>query len=603
MSHLSWFVVVIGSYCAAESSDVSSSYKALRCPQPTVGTTWAVLERDGANRKVDPYLSSLGQGETGTGTITSAPFAVETDTIRFTIRGHDGSQGGRGENYIALLDARKGTVLLKTEAPANDALQERSWDVAAYKGAQVRVEVCDGNQATMFAWLGIGSIDAGPGLKVDFRNGIPEGWSRPERAAEVRTEVIQGAVPFQRNMTASSIIPGNGQVELPCGFSAKRIFLLGCTVSAGQPLVRYGAIEVHYASGTVDVFHLTYGFTLDGQNKVLSPSKAMYLGRSDDPFQYVLSLAPSAERIDMIRLVSNPERNPVPLITAITCETADTSENLLPLPKEQATAEATAWIASHTLTPTVPDRAKIEQELREAHQSPIVEAGTVLRFRPHQLDAAFRSEGVAIADFNGDGKADIAAGSVYYAGPDWAMQPLLANAQEFPEKGYSDAFLCFDDDVNRDGAVDLIVVGFPGQQTYWLANPRLKGSVWTKHLAIANTGSESPDYVDVDGDGTRELVFMQGDRCALARPDQDPTKLWTITVVATPGDPGPGHGLGIGDVNRDSRLDLLCPNGWWEQPAQSASVPWPFHRGGVVRRRTALRLGFRRGRRSGRSGQ
>ena len=156
--------------------------------------------------------------------------------------------------------------------------------------------------------MGIGSIDAGPGLKVDFRNGIPEGWSRPERAAEVRTEVVQGAVPFHRNMTASSIIPGKGQVELPCGFSAKRIFLLGCTVSAGKPLVRYGAVEVHYASGTVDVIHLTYGFTFDGQNKVLSPSKAMYLGRSGDPFQYVLSLAPSAERIDMIRLVSNPGR-------------------------------------------------------------------------------------------------------------------------------------------------------------------------------------------------------------------------------------------------------------------------------------------------------
>ena len=139
-----------------------------------------------------------------------------------------------------------------------------------------------------------------------------------------------------------------------------------------------------------------------------------------------------------------------------------------------------------------------------------------MRFRPHQLDAAFRSEGVAIADFNGDGKADIAAGNVYYAGPDWAMQPMLGAAQEFPKKGYSDAFLCFDDDVNHDGAVDLIVVGFPGQQTHWLANPRVKGGVWIKHLAITNTGSESPDYADVDGDGTRELVFMQGDRCALA---------------------------------------------------------------------------------------
>ena len=465
----------------------------------------------------------------------------------------------------------------KTAAPANDAVQERSWDVAAYKGTQVRIDVCDGNPGAAFAWLGIGSIDAGPALHVDFRNGIPEGWSRPERDAEVRTEFIAGAIPFQRNLTAPGVIPAKGDVELPCGFSATRIFLLGCTVPAGKPLVRYGAVEVHYVSGTVDIFHLTYGFTLEGQNKLLSLSKAMYLGRSADPFQYVLAIAPAAERIEMIRLVTNPARGPIPLITAITCETSDSHERLLPLPNEQPTAEETAWIASHTITTTAPDRTLIERELRQANKLQVVESGTPLRFQPVQLDPAFRSEGVAVADFNGDGKVDIAAGNVYYAGPDWKMQPMLGTAQEFPKKGYSDAFLCFDDDINRDGATDLIVVGFPGQTTYWLQNPGAQNGVWTKHLAIQQTGNESPDYVDVDGDGTRELVFMQGDRCAWARPGKEPTELWTITVLASPNDPGAGHGLGIGDVNRDGRLDLLIPGGWWEQPAPPASVPWPFH--------------------------
>ena len=35
-----------------------------------------------------------------------------------------------------------------------------------------------------------------------------------------------------------------------------------------------------------------------------------------------------------------------------------------------------------------------------------------LRFRKIQLDARFRSEGVAVGDFDGDGKNDIAAGFV-----------------------------------------------------------------------------------------------------------------------------------------------------------------------------------------------
>jgi hypothetical protein len=560
-----------------EATDVSAVYKALKCPPPTLGTTWTVLEHDGANREVDPYLSSLGQGETGTGTIASPLFKVDADAIRFTICGHDGQGGKRGENHIALVEARTGKVLRRTEAPGNDALQERTWDVAEFKGVEVRIEVRDGIPDGAFAWLGVGSVDAGPALRVDFRNGLPDGWSRTEREADVRNEFVAGAVPFQRNASVYSLIPAKGDVELPCGFSAQRVFLLGCTVPSGTPLAYYGAVEFHYRSGAVDVFPLIYGFTLDGQGKLLSPSKSMHLGRSGDPFQYTLAIAPANRVIERIRLVASPTQGPIPQITAITCETRENSDRLLPLPKEQPSSEDTAWIASHTISTASPDRHAIEREVRKAHKLSEAEAGTQIRFKRHQLDTAFRSEGVAVADMNGDGKVDIVAGNVYYAGPDWKMQTMLGVAQEFPPKNYSDAFLCFDDDINRDGATDLVVVGFPGQQTHWLENPGAAGGVWKKHIAVENTGNESPDYVDVEGDGVRELVFMQGDRCAFARPAADPTQLWTVSIIAGPNDPGAGHGLGIGDVNRDGRLDVIIPDGWWEQPAQPASVPWPFH--------------------------
>ena len=37
-----------------------------------------------------------------------------------------------------------------------------------------------------------------------------------------------------------------------------------------------------------------------------------------------------------------------------------------------------------------------------------------ISFKKVQIDTVFRSEGVAVANYNGDGKLDIAAGSVYY---------------------------------------------------------------------------------------------------------------------------------------------------------------------------------------------
>ena len=560
-----------------DPTDAASTYKALKCPQPTTGTTWAILEHDGANREVDPYLSSLGQGEPGTGTITSPPFTVDTDKITFTIRGHDGQGGGRGENYIALVDARKGKILVTTEAPGNDALQERSWDVSTFKGVEVRIEVCDGNRGGAFAWVGIGSIDAGPALKVDFCNGMPEGWSRPEREANVRSELVTAGVPFQRNASVYSVIPEKGDVEIPCGFAAKRLFFLGCTVPTGQPLSYYGGIELHYQSGSVDIFPLIFGFTLEGQTKLLSPSKAVYLHRSGDPFQYYLAIAPKNETIEMIRLVSNPARGPIPQLTAITCETPDSNERLSSLPATQLAADEAAWIESHTVTTLSPDLERITSVIRQANQIDVTPKGSAIRFKKRQLDDAFRSEGVAVADLNGDSQLDIAVGNVYYAGPDWKIQPMLGEAREFPEKGYSDAFLCFADDLNRDGATDLVVVGFPGQQTWWLENPASAGKTWQKYLAVEQTGNESPDYLDIDADGQKELLFMKGDRCALARPGKDPRQPWSIAVIAGPNDPGSGHGLGAGDINRDGRLDVLVPNGWWEAPQNRSTVPWKFH--------------------------
>jgi len=204
-------------------------------------------------------------------------------------------------------------------------------------------------------------------------------------------------------------------------------------------------------------------------------------------------------------------------------------------------------------------------------------------FLRQKLDGAFRSEGVAVADFNRDGALDIATGNILYLGPEWKPQPMLTEPKAYPPEEYSQEFLCFDSDIDLDGWLDLIVAGFPGAQTRWLRNPGAAGGPWQEFPAIEKTGNESPDWVDVDRDGRKELVFMSENGMALARPGKDPRAPWPIRVIAGPNDPKPGHGLGIGDINGDGRPDVLCPQGWWEGPTDRDRLPWTFH---------AARLGF-----------
>ena len=355
---------------AAEGTSVSGKYKGLKFSPPPAAGTWAILDRDGANRQVPKYLSSLGQGEAGTGAIASPTFRVEGDAITFTICGHDGPGGGGKKNFVALVDANSGETLRQTMAPGNDAMQERSWDVGPLRGREVRIEVHDADAGGAFAWLGIGRIDAGPPLRVEFNSRIPDGWTVRSPPVRVRTEVLDGGVPFLRYPSQYTLVPAAGELAIPCGFAAERLFFLGCTVPGGKPLEVYGWIEIVYRDGPAERFPLMLGFTLDGYGKQLSPSKASYLHRSADPFQHYLVLTPRPGVIEKIVLRRNPERDLVPRITAVTCRTGAAADNLAALPASSMTAAEEAWIRTHAIRPDAPNLDTIAREIRRAHKLP-----------------------------------------------------------------------------------------------------------------------------------------------------------------------------------------------------------------------------------------
>ncbi|MBI2823087.1 MAG: VCBS repeat-containing protein [Planctomycetia bacterium] len=214
-----------------------------------------------------------------------------------------------------------------------------------------------------------------------------------------------------------------------------------------------------------------------------------------------------------------------------------------------------------------------------------------ITFKRTQLDSKFRSEGVAVGDLDHDGRPDIAAGGVYFAAPDWKMHRIAEEPKEYDPLQYSNSFCTWIDDLNGDGWNDVLVVDFPGQQTWWFENPQTAAGPWRRHVATPVTNNESPGYVDVDGDGRRELVL--GFSTDPANPDgpdrwmgigrrpSNPDQLWKVQAISAREAACTQkftHGLGVGDINKDGRNDVIVTAGWWEAPAaQSADGEWQFH--------------------------
>ena len=236
--------------------------------------------------------------------------------------------------------------------------------------------------------------------------------------------------------------------------------------------------------------------------------------------------------------------------------------------------------------------------LATAHAQEAVPSG---EFKKIQLTEHFWAEGAASGDFNKDGKMDIVYGPYWWEGPDFTkrhtysddaktskikkadgteetipgFKGLLAN-----ENDYSKNFLAFSHDINADGWTDIVILGFPGEASWWYENPKGGDAKWTQHVALDVTDNESPAFTDINGDGRPEIVCSSGGFMGYAQYDPEKAgEKWKWHNISPK---GPWqkftHGLGVGDVNGDGRMDILEANGWWEQPvASAADQEWKKH--------------------------
>lgn len=206
-----------------------------------------------------------------------------------------------------------------------------------------------------------------------------------------------------------------------------------------------------------------------------------------------------------------------------------------------------------------------------------------LHFEKYKLCDSFVSEGAAVADIDGDGQRDIIAGAYWFKAPEWQAHEYAVPQRFEYDKGYSNAFLHFAMDVDQDGRTDIIRVGFPGKEVVWYKNPVVLGNHWEEQVIHEAFGNETPMLIDMNDDGRPDLVG--NDPTAeeviwLESPSRVGDTKWIKHVISN--QPGLGthqftHGVGVGDLNGDGRMDVLNIKGWWEGPEIGSEALWTFH--------------------------
>lgn len=199
------------------------------------------------------------------------------------------------------------------------------------------------------------------------------------------------------------------------------------------------------------------------------------------------------------------------------------------------------------------------------------------KFRMQRISDFYYGWCAAAGDITHDGVLDVIAGPFYFVGPNYTERREFTTARTYnPSNQFSQAMVNFSYDFTGDGWADILLVD--QRPIYLYVNPKGEPRRWDRFNVVPNASTEIELLKDIDGDGKPEVLFGAEGALEYAKPDPEkPTAPWIVTQVSEKTGVNP-HGMGVGDINGDGRMDIVASRGWWEQPAKgSPPGPWKHH--------------------------